>query len=76
MAENKENDAPKNPEIIGSFLLAVQGVRFPNGETSINIRTKNKSLPFEVVLMQIKSWLRNRENKYYEVFDKNFDNLF
>lgn len=59
----------ENKDIIG-FGLRISGVKTPGGKFGWAFDCFNKSVPMEVVAMQLKAFLRNIENDYFDTFDK------
>ena len=72
--QNRENTekALGNAEIVGTFLLSVRAIKFTGGNVITDVHAKNKNLPMEIVLMHVKAWLHNKEQRYYEWFANEF----
>ena len=64
----KEQEEPK---IIGKFALGILLCRYSNGKVEYRFQAKNENIPIEIILAQVKAWLRNQENQYFDNFDKN-----
>ncbi len=73
MEENQ--GVPKDAEVLGAFLLAVRIIKWPNGSVSSDVQVKNDNVPAEITLMQVKAWLNNQKNKYYEWFDNRYGSM-
>ncbi|RJQ16844.1 hypothetical protein C4573_02150 [Candidatus Woesearchaeota archaeon] len=56
---------------IGRFGLAITAF-YNNGNFEVLVQSANEGIPIELVLMQLKAFLRNQENNYFNNFDKAF----
>lgn len=52
------------------FGLRINGIKSPDGKIGWAFDSINRSVPIEVVAMQLKAFLRNIENDYFDGFDK------
>jgi len=59
------------PEEIGRFAFGIKLLRYSDARTEWNLQSANEGVPIEIVIMQMKVFLRNLENDYFDNFDKN-----
>ena len=62
---------PEEPKEIGRFALGIILYKHPDNRVEYRFQSKNQNIPLEIVLLQVKAWLRNQENKYFSNYDKN-----
>ena len=60
------------PEVTGEFAVGIRLLRYPDGKMAWKIDSVNKGVPVEVIMIQLRAFLRNMENEYFDAFDKNF----
>jgi len=61
MQEENKRDNQELPK----FAIGIHEVRMPNGEAGYELRSVNKGVPIEVVLTQLKCFLRKMNEDYY-----------
>ena len=61
----------EEPKVIGKFALGILLCKYPDGKVEFRFQSKNQGIPIEIILTQVRAWLRNQENKYFDNFDKN-----
>lgn len=61
----------KEPKEIGRFAFGIRLFRYSDGRTEWRLQSANEGVPNEIVIMQMKAFLRNLENDYFDNFDKN-----
>ena len=62
---------PEEPKEIGRFAFGIILYKYPNGRVEYRFQSKNQGIPLEIILMQVKAFLRNQENQYFDKYDKN-----
>jgi hypothetical protein len=62
----------KDPEekLVGMFALGLRAFQLPNGQINWQLQSKIEGLPIEIILTQVRAWLRSMENDYFNNFDK------
>ena len=55
---------------IGEFALALTAFRTGDGDLEYGIKSVNKGIPIEIVIMQLRAHLRGIERRYFDEFDK------
>ena len=58
------------PAEIGSFAFAVRLLSYPDSRREYQTGFANNNVPVELVIMQLKSLLRNMKNEYFDDFDR------
>ena len=61
---------PEEPKIIGRFAFGITLYRHPDGKIEYRTQSRNEGIPTEIVLMQLRAFLRNQENDYFDKYDK------
>ena len=54
---------PERPTEIGRFGLGIRIIRHPDGKVEYQTQSANENVPVEIVLMQIRAFLRNIEKE-------------
>ena len=64
---------PEEPIEIGRFVFGIKVLR--NSDSSISYATQsgNENVPIEVVIMQLKTFIRDLEEDYFKKFTKKED---
>ena len=52
------------------FGLGIRALRYPDGKVEFKVESANKGVPREIVIMQIKAFLKNLEDEYFDDFSK------
>lgn len=60
--------AEKFEEPMFAFGIRIQ--KLPDGKVAYQTQSQNQGVPNEIVIMQMKAFLRNLENDYFNDFDK------
>ena len=60
----------EEPKVIGKFALGILLCRYSDGSVEFRFQSKNENIPIEIILTQVRAWLRNQENIYFDNFDK------
>ena len=63
--------SPEEPKEIGRFAFGIILYKFSDGRVEYRFQSKNRGIPLEIILMQVKAFLRNQENQYFDKYDKN-----
>ena len=61
----------EEPKEVGRFAFGIILYRYPDGRVEYRFQSKNQGIPIEIILMQLKAFLRNQENEYFDRYDKN-----
>ena len=61
---------PSEPNEVGRFVFGIRLYRYPDGTVEYRTQSRNQGIPIEIVLMQLKAFLRNQENDYFDKYDK------
>lgn len=61
----------EEPKVIGKFALGILLCKHDDGKVEYRFQSKNQNIPIEIILTQLRAWLRQQENKYNDNFDKN-----
>ena len=56
---------------IARFALGIRLLKFPDGSTQAQTESLNQGMPIELIIMQMKSFLKNQENNYLKEFNSN-----
>lgn len=59
----------QDPKVIGRFAFGITLYRYSDGTVEYRTQSRNQGIPIEIVLMQIKAFLRNQENEYFDRYD-------
>ena len=65
---------PEEPQEVGRFAFGIILYRYPDGRVEYRFQSKNQGIPIEIILIQLKAFLRNQENGYFDRYDKNTSN--
>lgn len=65
-----EKGPEDEPKVIGKFALGILLCKYSDGKAEFRFQSKNENIPIEIILTQVKAWLRNQENIYFDNFDK------
>lgn len=76
MEERGKGGIPEDAEVRGTFVMAIRGIKWPDGKVTIDVQTKNENLSRELVLMHLKAWLHNSEQIYFNRFGEIFSSTF
>ena len=57
------------------FAVGIRLFHYPDGKQEWKVESVNEGVPAEIVLVQLRAFLRNMENEYFDAFDKNFSNF-
>ena len=60
---------PQDPKVIGRFAFGITVYRYPDGRIEYRSQSRNQGVPIEIVLMQLKAFIRNQENEYFDNYD-------
>ena len=66
----QDGKSMEKPVAIGKFGLGLKVLKYPDGRTEYQIQKINKGIPIQIVIMQIKAFLKNLEKEYFEKFKK------
>ncbi len=61
---------PEEPIEIGRFVFGIRILRYPDGSISYVTQSGNENVPIEVVIMQIKTFLKDSEESYFKKHGK------
>ena len=65
-----QTDKQSEPKPVANFALGLRLLQFPNGKTAINLETLNNGVPIEMIIMQLRAFLRRMEKDYFNNIDK------
>ena len=65
-----EDEKPKNE--LGIFGLFIQKISLPGGKVAYISFGKNRNIPKEAIIMQLKALLNVEEGNYFDDFKNNF----
>lgn len=55
---------------VGRFAFVLRMLSRKDGKTRFETKSMNHNIPNELAIMQLKAFLRNLENDYFDNFDK------
>ena len=61
---------PEEPKIIGRFAFGITLYKYPDNRVEYRTQSRNEGIPIEIVLMQLRAFLRNQENDYFDNYNK------
>lgn len=61
---------PEEPKIIGRFAFGITLYEHSDGRIEYRTQSRNESIPLEIILMQLRAFLRNQENEYFDNYNK------
>ena len=56
---------------IGGFAFGINVIKHDDGSLSYYTKTENNKVPVELVILQMKSYLKDLEDKYFNDFKSN-----
>lgn len=56
-------------KITGRFVFGIQIAQNPDGTENVETTSKNNNIPEEILIMQMKAYLKNIEKKYFDNFN-------
>lgn len=62
---------PEEPTEIGRFAFGIRVLKHDDGRVELKTQSFNESIPQEMIIMQLKAFLRNLENDYFDNYDEN-----
>lgn len=61
---------PEGLTELGRFALGIKIFRNSDGSISYQTKDVNEGVPIEIVIMQIKAFLKDLEDNYYQKYEK------
>jgi hypothetical protein len=55
---------------VGRFAFVLRALARPDGKTRFEAKSMNQNVPTELAIMQLRAFLRNLENEYFENYDR------
>ena len=65
-----EKDKEPDEKMVGVFALGLRAFQQPSGQIVWRLDSRNQGIPMEIILTQIRAWLKSMENDYFNNFDK------
>lgn len=62
---------PESSTEIGRFGFGIRIIRHEDGRVEYQTESANQGVPTEIIIMQIKAFLKNLEDEYFDSFNKN-----
>jgi len=60
-----------NPHEIGRFALGLKALRQSDGNLEYQqLQTLNEGIPVEIIIMQLRAFIKSIEKDYFSAFDK------
>lgn len=60
---------------VGKFALGIKIMEDANGSTSWTMSSRSEGISDETIIMLVKNWLRNMEDKYFESFKNKWSSI-
>ena len=61
---------PNEANEIGRFVLGIRVFEHTDGRTEYQTQSVNQGVPVEIVIMQLKAFLKKLEKDYFDEFNK------
>ena len=55
---------------VGRFAFVLRALAGKDGKTRFEAKSMNQNVPLELAIMQLKAFLRNLENEYFDNYDR------